>query len=116
MANINISMPTLTLNDGHKIPQLAFGIGTALAKGPGDSSKLDKEVVENIKTAIAQGYRHLDTAEMYGNEEELGKAIKESKVKRDEFFITTKVEKSKGDIPAALDASLKRLGLDYVDL
>ena len=78
--------------------------------------KLDKERVKTIKTAINVGYLHLDGAEGYSTEIELGHAIKESKIGREKFFITTKVEASLDDIPAALDTSLKNLGLDYVDL
>lgn len=115
MAGLNTKVPTVKMNDGYTIPQLAFGIGTALAKR-GGSSGLDTALVENIKTAIKQGYRHLDGAEGYGNEAELGKAIKDSKVPRDEFFVVTKVGRSVDNIPEAIDRSLKNLGLDYVDL
>lgn len=73
------------------------------------------------KDAIKAGYRHLDTAEGYGTEAELGQAIRESGVPREELFVATKVAQTitEGQIehlPAALDASLKRLQLDYVDL
>ena len=77
---------------------------------------LDRQLVDAIKAAIKLGYYHLDGAEMYSNESELGQAIKESKVERQELYITTKVYDSIKDIPNAIDASLKKLGLDYVDL
>ena len=62
------------------------------------------------------GYNHLDGAEAYGTEEELGQAIKESELPREKLFVTTKVHHSIKDIPAAIDASLKKLQLDNVDL
>ena len=62
------------------------------------------------------GYTHLDGAEVYNTEAELGKAIKESKIPREKLYVTTKVITNIGDIHSAIDASLKKLGLDYVDL
>lgn len=69
-----------------------------------------------MKNAVNLGYRHLDGAEVYRTEDELGHAIKESGLPREELFVTTKVHMNIADIPAAIDASLKKLGLDYVDL
>lgn len=66
--------------------------------------------------AIGLGYTHLDGAETYKTETELGRAIKESGVPREKLFITTKVLPNINDIPAALKASLKKLGVDHVDL
>lgn len=72
--------------------------------------------MEAIKTAIKLGYSHLDGAEVYHTEAEVGLAIKESKVPREKLFVTTKVSTNIRDIPNAIDMSLKRFQLDYVDL
>lgn len=94
---------------------MGYGTGTAWYKndrfGP-----FEPDCVEMVKSAIAAGYRHLDCAEAYGNEAELGVAIKESGVRREELFITTKVVETIDDVPRAIETSLKKLQLDYVDL
>ncbi|KAI9730563.1 MAG: hypothetical protein M1834_005804 [Cirrosporium novae-zelandiae] len=115
MANLNIKCPTLKLNDGKTIPMLGYGTGTSWYKRR-DAKGLDQDLVEALKTATKMGYTHLDGAEVYGTEPELGEAIKKSGVPRDSLFVTTKVISNIADIPAALDVSLKKLGLDYVDL
>jgi diketogulonate reductase-like aldo/keto reductase len=99
------------------LSQLAYGTGTAWFKPANKRSSIDQTLVSSIKSAIKLGYHHLDGAEVYGTEPELGIAIKESKVPRERLFVTTKIiDSSIKDIPGALDASLKKLGLDYVDL
>ncbi|WYZ36563.1 hypothetical protein EsH8_II_000069 [Colletotrichum jinshuiense] len=108
-------IPWLTLNDGNQIPMLAYGLGTANYKSEG--AGFDEKVVENTVTAIKVGYRHLDGAEVYGNEEELGEAIKKAGVPREKLFVTTKSSgTNKQDTEEAFATSLKKLGLDYVDL
>lgn len=102
-------VPNITLNTGAKMPQLGFGVFQI----PAD------QVVEPVRAAIEAGYRSIDTATIYGNEEGVGKAIAESGVPRDELFVTTKLwNDSQGydSTLRAFDDSLARLGLDYVDL
>ena len=102
-------IPTVTLNNGVEMPQLGFGVFLV----PPD------EVVEPVRAALDAGYRLIDTATLYGNEEGVGRAISESGVPRDELFVTTKVWNSDQGYDRTLEAfdnSLKLLGLDVVDL
>jgi diketogulonate reductase-like aldo/keto reductase len=102
-------VPTLRFNNGREVPQLGFGVFQV----PPD------EVVEPVRTAIEAGYRLIDTAAMYGNEEGVGKAIADSGVPRDELFITTKLDNTDHGYDAALaafDTSMSKLGLDVLDL
>jgi 2,5-diketo-D-gluconate reductase A len=103
-------VPTVTLNNGIAMPLLGFGVF--------QMTDLD-ECKRSVADALETGYRLIDTAAAYGNEEAVGKAIKESGVPRDELFVTTKLwiqdtgfDKTK----AAFERSLKRLGLEYLDL
>jgi 2,5-diketo-D-gluconate reductase A len=103
------AIPTLALNDGATIPQLGFGVFQV----PPD------EVVEPVRTAIEAGYRLIDTAAAYRNERGVGQAIAESGVARADLFVTTKLwntDHGRDKALAAFDGSLKRLGLDSIDL
>lgn len=104
-------MKTYTLNNGVVMP--AFGLGTFRVE-PGESA------YDTVLTALKIGYRHIDTAIMYGNESDVGKAIRDSGIKRSEIFVTTKLAKHYlGDetlIRKAIDESLERLNIGYVDL
>ncbi|KAK1832742.1 NADP-dependent oxidoreductase domain-containing protein [Podospora conica] len=112
-----ISIPPLKLSDGNEIPMLGYGLGTIYFK-KNASSGFDEATVSHAVAAINAGYTHLDGAEAYANEAELGAAIARSLLPRSSFFITTKTSVSPKDpsISAALDRSLAALGLDYVDL
>ena len=103
------SVPRIQLNDGYSIPQLGFGV-----------FRVDPRETERIVTdALEVGYRHLDTARIYGNEEGVGRAIADSGIPREELFVTTKLwndDQGTQSVIDAFDRSLERLGLDYVDL
>jgi 2,5-diketo-D-gluconate reductase A len=103
------NVPGIELNSGYTIPQLGFGV-----------FQIDQsETAETVGKALEIGYRHIDTAQMYGNEAEVGEAIRTSGIGRDELFVTTKCNNSNHgrlDSQKALDESLEKLGLDYVDL
>ncbi|SDE82178.1 aldo/keto reductase [Pseudonocardia oroxyli] len=105
-----MSVPTITLNDGVQIPQLGFGVWQVDA---------GTEAEEAVARALDAGYRHIDTAQMYGNEESVGKAIAKSGIARGELFVTTKLNNDRHgrqEAQKALDESLAKLGLDQVDL
>jgi diketogulonate reductase-like aldo/keto reductase len=103
------NIPTITLNNGVEVPQLGFGVFLV----PPD------EVVEPVRTALDAGYRLIDTAALYGNEEGVGRAIADSGVPREEIFVTTKVwntDQGYDRTLRAFDHSIKLLGLDVIDL
>ncbi|VDC01506.1 unnamed protein product [Peniophora sp. CBMAI 1063] len=103
--------PTAALNTGAKIPLVGLGSWMG-APGPGG-----ERAYEMCRKAIDIGYRHLDTAAGYANEEAVGKAIRDSGIPRSEFFVTTKLAQDRHHtVSAALSESLSKLGLDYVDL
>ncbi|EFW98412.1 aldo-keto reductase family 1 member c13 [Grosmannia clavigera kw1407] len=113
MASPNV--PTLKLNDGHELPVLAYGLGTANYKGT--RKEFDQKIVDSTVTAIKLGYTHLDGAEVYGNEDELGAAIKAGGVAREKLYVVTKYDpKPTGSVEDAFALSLQKLGVDYVDL
>jgi len=103
------NVPDVRLNSGASFPQLGFGV---FQIDPQDTAK-------TVRTAFEIGYRHVDTAQMYGNEAEVGEAIANSGLSRDQLFVTTKCNNSNhgyDDAQRALDESLSKLGLEYVDL
>ena len=103
------SVPVLELNDGHTIPQLGFGV----FKIP------PAETERAVAVALEVGYRHIDTAEMYRNEEGVGQAVRRSGLDRGEVFVTSKLNNGfhrPDDARVAFDGTLKTLGFDYVDL
>ncbi|MDK3255299.1 aldo/keto reductase [Blastococcus capsensis] len=102
-------VPTIALNNGVEIPQLGFGVFQI----PPD------QTVEATRTALEIGYRHIDTAQMYGNEAEVGQAVRESGLDRGEVFVTSKLNNNRlerDDILRSFDQSLKASGFDYLDL
>jgi 2,5-diketo-D-gluconate reductase A len=103
-------MKNVTLNNGVEMPILGFGVFQIP----------EEETQAAVEAALAAGYRHLDTAASYGNEEAVGRAIKASGVPRDELFVTTKlwIQANPGEdvVKRAFEGSLQRLGLDQLDL
>jgi 2,5-diketo-D-gluconate reductase A len=102
-------VPTITLNNGVEIPQLGFGVFQIEPDKTKDATLAALEV----------GYRHIDTAEMYGNEKEVGEAVRASGIDRGEIFVTSKLNNgfhAYDDALGAFDQSLKDLDIDYLDL
>jgi diketogulonate reductase-like aldo/keto reductase len=103
------AIPTVTLNDGHTMPVIGLGVGELS----------ESETEQAVSTALEAGYRLIDTASAYGNEEAVGRVIASSGVPREELFVTTKLATHDQGFQASQDAckaSLERLGMDYVDL
>ncbi len=102
-------VPDVSLNDGRTIPQLGFGV-----------FQIDpSETAQAVRTALEIGYRHIDTAEMYGNEAEVGEGIRTSGLDRDDVFVTSKLNNGFHEPDAArraFDETLAKLGTDHVDL
>jgi 2,5-diketo-D-gluconate reductase A len=104
-----MSVPDIELNDGHSIPQLGFGV---FQIDPGETAAA-------VNQALEVGYRHIDTAEMYGNERGVGEAIRASGLDRGELYVTSKLNNGfhrPDDARRAFDRTLTALGFEYVDL
>lgn len=103
------TVPTISLNDGNDIPQLGFGVFQVQPA----------QTAAAVRAAVEVGYRHIDTAQMYGNEKEVGQGIRDAGLDRGEVFITSKLNNGfhrPDDARRAFDATLSALGSDYVDL
>jgi 2,5-diketo-D-gluconate reductase A len=103
------TVPTITLNNGVEIPQLGFGVYQVKPE----------ETAQAVQTALEVGYRHIDTAEMYGNEKGVGEGIRNAGIPREEVFVTSKLNNgfhAHDDALKAFDGTLEALGSDYVDL
>lgn len=103
-------MEKFKLNNGIEIPSIGLGV-----------FRLEdaKKAQDTVELALSNRYRHIDTAMIYGNEEAVGKAIKNSGIYREDIFITTKLwndDQRSGKVEEAIDKSLERLGVDYIDL
>ena len=104
-----MSIPNIELNDGQTIPQLGFGV---FQIDPSDTQRA-------VSEALEVGYRHIDTAEMYGNERGVGEAVRESGLDRGDIYVTSKLNNGyhrPDDARPAFDRTLSELGFDYVDL
>jgi len=109
MSGSAASVPTITLNDGTAIPQLGFGVFLVRPE----------ETQRTVEQAFEVGYRHIDTAQMYGNETEVGAAIAASGIPREDLYVTTKLNNGNhlpDDARRSFAESLEKLGLDHVDL
>lgn len=105
-----MTYPHIKLNDSRSIPQLGFGVWQIPDGDP---------VEQAVLTALLTGYRHIDTAAVYGNESGVGREVSRSSIPREDIFITTKIwnaDQGHDSTLKAFDKSLARLGLDYVDL
>ena len=103
-------IPNIALNDGNTIPQIGLGVWQA---------ENGTQTQEAVEAALKAGYRHIDTAAVYKNEDSVGAAIAATGVPREELFITTKLwnsDQGEGNVRPALEKSLEKLGLSYVDL
>ncbi len=107
--NVEGHVPLITLNDGHRIPQLGFGVYQVPPEQTADA----------VRAAVEIGYRHIDTAQMYGNEKGVGQGIRDAGVERGHVFVTSKLNNGvhrPDDARRAFETTLAELGTDYVDL
>jgi diketogulonate reductase-like aldo/keto reductase len=105
-----MNIPNLKMNTGAEMPQIGFGLWR---------NKDKEECIESVKLALDAGYRHIDDAQAYDNEEYLGEALKDSPLKREELFITTKIwnaNQPESKLKPSFEQSLKKLQMEYVDL
>src|SRR5436305_9197700 len=107
MPNAAANEQVRVLADRNQIPLLGLGVW---------QTKNGSQCVNAVRWALEVGYRHIDTAQAYGNETSVGRGLRESGVDRDEVFVTTKFYPRNRDPVAQAEASLRRLGLDHVDL
>ncbi len=105
--NLTSNQPTAELADGGRLPMLGLGVWQ-IPDGP--------ECANAVRWALELGYRHIDTAQAYGNEASVGEGLRAGGVGRDEVYLTTKFYPAKQDPVAELEGSLRRLGVDAVDL
>ena len=104
-----MTVPTITLNDGHAIPALGYGVYQVPSA----------DTAEAVRSAVEIGYRHIDTAQMHGNERGVGQGIRDAGIERGHVFITSKLNNGfhrPDDARRSFDATLRELGTDYVDL
>lgn len=105
----SMSVPTITLNNQTQIPQLGFGVFQVPPE----------QTADTVTKAFEVGYRHIDTAQMYGNEQEVGVAIANAGIPRDELYVTSKLNNGfhrPDDARRAFDDTMSKLGLDQIDL
>ncbi|KAG1664412.1 hypothetical protein FOA52_009734 [Chlamydomonas sp. UWO 241] len=108
-------MNAVKLSSGRSMPQLAFGAGTAWFKREG-AAPLNMELVASVKAALSAGMRHLDLAEMYGTDREVGVALKEAGLPREQLFVTSKLLASLPDVHGKMTSMIDELGVQYLDL
>ncbi len=114
----SITIPTITLNNGITIPQLGYGT-LALAPDRTITDENTRIAATTVRNALAAGYRHLDTAQAYGTETGVGKALAESGLDRHEVFITSKLANANhapDDVKRSFEQTLNHLGVDQIDL
>ena len=111
-------IPRITLNDGTTIPQLGFGTLSIQADRRSTPANIAR-TAEVVGLALELGYRHIDTAQSYGNEEGIGKALAASRIPRDQLYVTSKLSNANhrpDDVRRSFDESLEKLGLERLDL